>query len=766
MESDDDFQPLPSSPVYKRKLKRLKKATRVSEHCRPDPSSDEEPSAHATNSCDFKTLDFGISNGLDFEESNIDSGSGFEGFGDDNGLNSQLERSKIIEDDVFGAKRPFEFDSVAEETEGKGESPCAEMEIGEEIGDLRTEELEKKRCNLDGFSESKDKKKKRVGTDEKANESTSTSNKRRAEKERRDYLKQLRAESQRLLRETRDAAFKPVPLVQKPISSLLEKIRKRKLEVSKKSLMISSKTIDVNDGSATEVMEDDNAACAPIDGRVRGRVEKVESENTFASTVDVVSSLDALRSGGSNEAAAAVSSVSEDNASGMDMDQESAQVFRAPVNDTQELFSDSQTSDAKDGQQNVKPSSPLEEVFAPSILAMNLKYDSVPPDDVSSDEEGYDKENIAPHLLGSADLSSSPNGDPVKAFVDEEAEEEDDSDNDLLCLQENEEDEGNDDVEELNDMIAKEYEEKPIDSERRNQLHQQWLEQQDATGTDNLLQKLKCGSNLRKTTLFDNEEGEEDQDELVDEGEDDQDAFVDEAEEDTLPSDTARMNLKKVKQMIPQMFTDKDDAYVSSDDEETEKRLARQCLFEKTEAQATFLSPAEDESSREVFSLIKKLNIVPDPKKKSKTHSFLDMPLLGQRRNISSKSSFLHRGSKQFLPSSQKQGTGKVRSFIFGRDDSNSSRTSISLSEDSSDTNQRENQPPKTFCAKFKSNSQSKCTTLNSTSQGSGTSLFEILKRSSLQMEHGVQNTMVCQTESVFAAFKLTKKPIKTEGKM
>ena len=37
------------------------------------------------------------------------------------------------------------------------------------------------------------------------------------------------------------------------------------------------------------------------------------------------------------------------------------------------------------------------------------------------------------------------------------------------------------------------------------------------------------------------------------------------------------------------------------------------------EERATFLSPAEDESSREVFSLIKKLNIVPDTKRKART---------------------------------------------------------------------------------------------------------------------------------------------------
>ncbi|XP_058741053.1 probable alpha-mannosidase At5g13980 [Vicia villosa] len=43
----------------------------------------------------------------------------------------------------------------------------------------------------------------------------------KVEKERRETLEQFRAESQRLLRETRNVAFKPVPLVQKPISSLL-----------------------------------------------------------------------------------------------------------------------------------------------------------------------------------------------------------------------------------------------------------------------------------------------------------------------------------------------------------------------------------------------------------------------------------------------------------------------------------------------------------------------------------------------------------------
>lgn len=41
--------------------------------------------------------------------------------------------------------------------------------------------------------------------------------------------------------------------------------------------------------------------------------------------------------------------------------------------------------------------------------------------------------------------------------------------------------------------------------------------------------------------------------------------------------------------------------------------------YDMKQEPAMFLSPAEDESSREVFGLIKKLNIVPDSKKKAKT---------------------------------------------------------------------------------------------------------------------------------------------------
>lgn len=80
---------------------------------------------------------------------------------------------------------------------------------------------------------------------------------------------------------------------------------------------------------------------------------------------------------------------------------------------------------------------------------------------------------------------------------------------------------------------------------------------------------------------------------------------------------------------------------------------------------------------------------------------------------------------------------------------------------------QKESQQPKTVSAKFQRNTQNKYTALNSASQKSSVSLLEILRRSSLHAgEHCVQNAEVQQKESVFDAFKLSKKPIKTEARV
>lgn len=47
----------------------------------------------------------------------------------------------------------------------------------------------------------------------------------------------------------------------------------------------------------------------------------------------------------------------------------------------QDLFDDSEPAGSKDEILDDLASSPLEEVMAPSLLALNLKFDSVPPDE-------------------------------------------------------------------------------------------------------------------------------------------------------------------------------------------------------------------------------------------------------------------------------------------------------------------------------------------------------------------------------------------------
>lgn len=122
-------------------------------------------------------------------------------------------------------------------------------------------------------------------------------------------------------------------------------------------------------------------------------------------------------------------------------------------------------------------------------------------------------------------------------------------------------------------MIATEYEERSTDKERRNELHQKWLEQQDAAGTDNLMQRLKCGSVLKDTFLSDNEPETDEDDEKDEE-------IDDEAEEDSMPKESGRINIRKAKQIILQLYSDKEDTYLSDDDDDMQSRRA-QCLFRK-----------------------------------------------------------------------------------------------------------------------------------------------------------------------------------------
>ncbi|KAK1350240.1 transcriptional regulator ATRX [Heracleum sosnowskyi] len=515
--------------------------------------------------------------------------------------------------------------------------------------------------------------------------------------------------------ETSGAGFKPVPVVQKPISSLLEKIRQRKLEVSKKmSLLNNSGYSTENDDSLIEPMTGtDSRKVSTRGGGEDNLSDKVEVDTKIdASLEDIKSSLDASITDGVK--GLRTHSSPESEKSPMAVSEEPTPTFRAPVDDTRDLFGNSETIDDKDDKLDNQHSSPMEEVLAPSLLTMNLKIDSVPLDDISSDEDDNDKENLKPITFKPSDPCPSPKGDPVKAFVDDEAEEEDDSDHDIR-FNENDEDDGNEDSDELNDLIVTGYEEKSIDNERRNELHQKWLEQQDAAGTDNLMQRLGCGPKVKENTLFDVE---------IESDEDDEGSSDD--EEDVGPAKAARINARKAKQMIPQMFADKEDPFVSSDDEETEKMLVKQRLLEKVGDKATLIPPAEDENSREIFGLIKKLNNAPIAKKKQKVPSFFETLITGgSSSSSSSKSSFLGR---KIL---------RMRAVA------------------------KEIRPTQKATAKFTS-SQAKSFTQSSqivAETTPGTSLIEILKRSSMQSTTCNQDNMVGMTQTIISAFKIPKKP-------
>ncbi|KAL2455009.1 hypothetical protein Fot_57994 [Forsythia ovata] len=770
MDSDDDYQsfspPKELSPqVQHQRLKRLKKSNSEPPKESLDESIDDPllfPQVDYAKlealENDSETLDFNDS--IFNEEPFMLQESLSEGLDGENKIELENQKEKEvnfgIDSEVNKTKRTLEFDDDVAVGFGGNEGG-----IGENVGE----------GDLDETKEDKKKKKRKKVKSDNANEYMSklpVSNKRREEKERRAYLQQLHVESQKLLRETRDAAFKPIPVVQKPISSVLEKIRKRKLEVSKKTVILNHKNLATEDiDSQRDKMLEVDLVSADNEKRGTENVAKIVGNEAPAHSVDVESSLHNSRMDGSEDLARQTSHENfPTQVASKALNELPTPAFRAPVDDTQDLFDDSQPSDNKAEQPDEQQDSPLEEDFAPSLLAMNLKFDSAPVDDSLSDEE--DKENIDPHPRGISNGSSSPKGDPVKDFVDDEAEEEDDSDNDLIRFEENE-DEDMDDLDELDDMIATECEERNIDNETRNELHQKWLEQQDAAGTDNLLQRLKCGSELRDTILHDKElESDEDEEE-----------FDDEAKEDVVPRNSARINSRKAQEIILQMFSDKEDAFLS-DDDDTEKRRVKQHVLIRAENQATLVSPADDENSRVVFGLIKKLNTVSDNKKRPKASSFFDTSLKGGNSNSSSKtllhlhqneysgrsSSFLGRVSNLHIPSSHKQGSGMVRSFIFGRDDSNS-RSSVPVSEDSSDTISRESRPTRNVTAKF-SSSQSKFSSRNgdtASEKASSTSLFEILKRPSSQSHVCNQDSMTDLSKSMFASFRIPKKPMKIEGR-
>lgn len=177
MESDDDFDLLPPSPIQERKLKRLKQADRV-----------PEPSHLPISPPNFSESGNGEEH---LTQSNGRSGPEIETLATSPSPSpssqSDTPKGVTVDDDGLVAKRALDFDSLSEE-HGKIAEESEEvrdLKTNEEIGDLNTGEVERKRRSLDDLPEKNGKKKKRIdhdgdGSEKKPNESAT--NKRKTEK--------------------------------------------------------------------------------------------------------------------------------------------------------------------------------------------------------------------------------------------------------------------------------------------------------------------------------------------------------------------------------------------------------------------------------------------------------------------------------------------------------------------------------------------------------------------------------------------------------
>ncbi|XP_074562956.1 uncharacterized protein LOC141819610 [Curcuma longa] len=707
-----------SSPLSKHKLRRLKK---VSLFAPLSPPTDPDPTL--LPEVPLETLETTAM--LDFGEPVLES----DGIGTE--ILPELEFDPLFPDLDHHQLQAKNTDIGREEEEffrGGGSGCAAADEINDGIENVKSA---KKKLILEGEGEATKKKNKKRKSSEKPKESLRKQ--RKLEKERQAHLLQIHAESQRLLRETRDASFKPALVVQKPISSVLEKIRLRKIEVFKKSVVANhSQSIDdttnckadtYHDGEATmlESKKDDDAGLE--ENKVPHAEEHLNAEGGGVTAHD--------RYGLCNQ----VSNLNSDVANNtLDADEE--------FNDCNEAEKDHQivynTKEAIKSTLSLLPTSSSE--LAP--------LDIVGPS-ASKSLEGDETVSLQPHKAFSVDSYSD--SAHAKAFLDDEAEEEDDSDHDLMRFQENEEDDESDDNEELTDMIATGFEEAPIDCERRNQLHQKWLEQQDTTATDNVIQRLRFGNKHKEPTLLHEEEASL---ELSEESEDEEPS-------DLHPTNSIHKSTKMAKQMMAKMFTEDHDAYLPSDDEELEQSFIRQRLIAQNKEPALD-SLIDVEHSREIFGLIKNMNAAPETKKRAKPTSHFGL-LLTESSNSSSKSSFLGRSTNSSMQYSHKQSLSIARAFIFGRDDSNS-RSSLPAPENFQEENQLENKNKKPS-AKFsgpqmKSNASKAKTESNTNSS----SLFEILQQSTMnfdkQLESKMKGNNTTETKAAhpFSAFKIQRK--------
>ncbi|CAK9224151.1 unnamed protein product [Sphagnum troendelagicum] len=530
--------------------------------------------------------------------------------------------------------------------------------------------LEKARKLVAGLGGSDDNSKKNKSAEEgttkasSAEIETTASRKKRGKKEERRACEELHAESQRLLRESKVAFTAPAP-VWKPVLSVLEKIKKRRLElgcsvgesstsqeaVKEPNFIVASKEMDNalnNQGSSNVNFILDEKVEVEL-GAILHTPQM--DENVVLPNLEVVQLPPVVIQNGDQQAVENVHTV----------------------------------DDATNDHDNLPGTPEIETNHLHSELVSFLFFGSRCSDGGSNKE----KDHLSLRHIDEQQIYITATH--VRALIDDEAEDEDED----LLAENVEEEEAVADEEELRDLIASTQEEKVGDQSRRAALHRKWLQQQDAELTEDIIERLRTGRGSRRkgrdrvVSCLDEEDWLHDSD--SDQNEKDKEDPDEELLEESAPEDDlvassflgSPSNHKRKERETKSL----DDLYdwercspeVNNqlDDEEHDREILRQRLLEESEEQLSFLSPAEDESSREVFGLINKVNVT----------SVKGKATLEQRNDFRvhssdlicglklSQPSFLGRSTSTSLPTaSHKQGgSGGSRSFVFGRDDSNSS---------------------------------------------------------------------------------------------
>ncbi|EFJ24825.1 hypothetical protein SELMODRAFT_414278 [Selaginella moellendorffii] len=403
-------------------------------------------------------------------------------------------------------------------------------------------------------------------------------------------LDEMHAESQRLLRETREAAFEAAPVVEVPMSGLLSKLRQRKIQLGWKSKLKVSHQNDVDVGHDTSQLPTISTSYCENEDECSG-----------------------------------MNKVLEDTSSSKESPVRCSNAFRQPLEDTQDLFPDSQALDyiLAGSQDNYNGGIHLD-------LHMTESQDEA---------------------LGTTEtVEAFPVKPPIMALIDDEAEAEDED----LILHNSEEDEGDDSAEVLEIIDRSAEAEEPLDNGRRADLHRQWLEQQDEAQTDSILWRIQGSSKQTEYTA-----------EIS--------SFLD--ADDSDPQELSRgtsVKLKETKEAAPPpsiglefLEEDMQIYHESSDDEETERTILRQRLLETAERQELFMSPADDESSREVLGIIKKANVSHSTTKRKSAQQETCASVCKSKSIFSNRSTSNSSLLKQTICTNSK-------SFIFGRDDSSS----------------------------------------------------------------------------------------------